>query len=60
MAFKAIDGQDFYFDEEGRLVIVFEEGEIAPNSMGMPTFVIPARVTAPSAAEGGLLEGGEV
>lgn len=60
MAFKAIDGQDFYFDEEGRLVIVFEEGEIAPNNMGMPTFVIPARVTAPSAAEGGLLEGGEV
>ena len=60
MAFKTLHGQDFYFDEEGRLVIVFEEGEIAPNSMGTPTFVIPARVTSPLAAEGGLLQGGEL
>ncbi len=33
--------QNFYIDGEGGLVIVFDEYEVAPGSMGMPEFVIP-------------------
>lgn len=32
--------QNFYIDEQSRLVIVFDEYEVAPGSMGMPEFVI--------------------
>lgn len=56
--FETLDDPNFYIDAEGRLVIVFDEGEIAPNSMGMPVFVIPLVVTQGIAAEGGLLAGG--
>lgn len=60
MAFRSLQDPDFYFDEEGRLVIAFQEGEIAPNNMGTPAFVIPAGVTEPLAAEGSLLTGGNI
>lgn len=41
--FKSIDPeeQDFYINEDGQLVIVFAEYEVAPGSMGTPEFVIP-------------------
>ena len=43
--FTAIDPeQNFYFDGDGRLVLVFDEYTIAPGSMGMPEFTIPADV----------------
>lgn len=32
--------QDFYINEEGKVVIVFEKYEIAPGSMGIQEFVI--------------------
>ena len=38
--------QNFYLDENGAIIIVFDEGEIAPASMGSPHFTIPATVTA--------------
>lgn len=41
--FQSIDpeDQDFYISEEGQLVIVFGEYEVAPGSMGSPEFTIP-------------------
>ena len=36
--------QNFYFNEDGELVLVFDEYTIAPGSMGMPEFTIPADV----------------
>ncbi len=43
--FESIDpDQNFYIDENGRLVIVFAEYEVAPGSMGEPEFVIPTGV----------------
>jgi len=43
--FTAIDPQqNFYFNGEGELVLVFDEYTIAPGSMGMPEFTIPAEV----------------
>ena len=43
--FTAIDPQqNFYFNGEGELVLVFDEYTIAPGSMGMPEFAIPAEV----------------
>lgn len=39
--FKSIDAdQNFYLDEDNQLVILFDEYEVAPGSMGMPHFVI--------------------
>ena len=39
--FKEIDAdQNFYIDGLDRLVIVFDEYEVAPGSMGMPEFAI--------------------
>lgn len=58
-AFDSLDDPNFYIDDEDRLVIVFDEGEIAPHSMGTPTFVIPAVVTDPIASPEGLLAGGD-
>jgi hypothetical protein len=34
--------QNFYFAENGDLVIVFDEYEVAPGSMGCPQFTLPA------------------
>ena len=43
--FSAIDPeQNFYFNGEGELVLVFDEYTVAPGSMGMPEFTIPAEV----------------
>ena len=43
--FTAIDPeQNFYFNGSGELVLVFDEYTIAPGSMGMPEFPIPADV----------------
>ena len=55
--FQAIDAdQNFYLDESGSLVIVFDEYEVAPGSMGMPRFVIDEQaisdILAPQAASG--------
>ena len=36
--------QNFYFDEEGNIVLVFDEYAVATGSMGMPEFTIPASV----------------
>ena len=36
--------QNFYFNESGELVLVFDEYTVAPGSMGMPEFTIPAEV----------------
>lgn len=45
--FQAIaPDQNFYLNAEGALVIVFDEYEVAPGSMGMPEFVIPAAALA--------------
>lgn len=43
--FKAIkENQNFYFNEENELVIVFDEYEVAPGSMGSVEFVIKNEV----------------
>ena len=43
--FSAIDPeQNFYFNGEGELGLVFDEYTAAPGSMGMPEFTIPAEV----------------
>lgn len=41
------DDQDFYIDDEGRLVICFNELEASPMSMGTVEFTIPDKVLAP-------------
>ena len=44
--FTAIDPeQNFYFNEDGALVLVFDEYTVAPGSSGMPEFTIPSSVT---------------
>ena len=43
--FKSIaPDQDFYVNEAGELVLVFEEYTVAPGNMGTPEFVIPTQV----------------
>ncbi len=43
--FKEINAeQNFYFNSNNDLVIVFDEYEVAPGSMGTPEFVIPNSV----------------
>ncbi len=44
-AFTKIDeNENFYIDSFDRLVIVFDEYEVAPGSMGSPEFYIPNRI----------------
>lgn len=39
--FDAIDpNQDFYFDDQGNLVIPFDKYEVAPGSVGSPSFTL--------------------
>ena len=45
----------FYVNAEGELVIVFNEGDVAPMYMGVVEFAIPAEVTA-AIAQPGLLK----
>ena len=43
--FKAIDAdQNFYIDKDGKLVILFEEYEVAPGSIGAPQFTVEPEV----------------
>lgn len=45
--FQQIDkDQNFYINEENDLVIIFDEYEVAPGSMGMPEFVIDKEILA--------------
>ena len=37
---------NFYFDADGQLVIVFDEGEVAPMYMGVQEFTIPTEVVS--------------
>lgn len=37
--------EDFYLTPEGNLVIVFDEYQVAPGSMGCPEFTIPKQMT---------------
>ncbi len=44
--FKGVTGEeDFYFNKDGRLVISFDEYEVAPGYMGAVEFTIPLDVT---------------
>lgn len=38
------ENQNFYINSDGKLVIAFDETEVAPASMGCPEFVIPTEV----------------
>lgn len=43
--FKSISSeQNFYINSQNQLVIVFDEYEVAPGSMGMPEFIIPTAI----------------
>lgn len=43
--FKEIQAdQNFYINNDGQLVIVFDEYEVAPGSMGRPEFTIPTDI----------------
>ncbi len=45
-AFTAISKDvNFYIDSFDRVVIVFDEYEVAPGSMGSPEFIIPKKIT---------------
>ena len=45
--FKAItDETSFYINENGNIVICFNEGDVAPMYMGCVEFVIPKEVAA--------------
>ena len=41
---KISEDQNFYFSDQGELVIVFDEYEVAPGYMGTPEFAIPQEV----------------
>lgn len=50
--FKAIqEDQTFYLDENGNVVISFNEGDVAPMYMGVVTFTIPSEVLKDIRAE---------
>lgn len=43
--FKEIEeDQNFYIDENDKLVIIFDEYEVAPGSMGMPQFTVEPEI----------------
>ena len=51
--FSAVtDDTAFYVNGDQKLVIVFNEGDVAPMYMGAVEFVIPPEVTEPLAREG--------
>ena len=39
--YEIASDQNFYFNQDGDLVIVFDKYEVAPGTMGYPEFVIP-------------------
>ncbi len=48
--------QNFYINDQHQLVIVFDEGAVAPGSMGSVEFIIPTDVIAPILAESSLIQ----
>lgn len=51
--FQSVDKDStFYVNQDGRLVIVFNEGDVAPMFMGVQEFVIPDSVTKDIALPG--------
>lgn len=55
--FSSIDAdQDFYINDENQLVIVFDEYEVAPGSMGEPAFIIPSDLLNGILAEPSILK----
>ncbi len=55
--FKEIsEDVDFYINESGKLVIIFDEYEVAPGYMGVVSFEIPTEVVQPIVKEGYLAE----
>ena len=45
--FEGIDSnQNFYFDKDGNIVLVFDKYEAGPGYMGCPEFTIPAKLFA--------------
>lgn len=55
--FKSIsEDQNFYINDQGRLVIGFDECEVAPGSMGSVEFVIPTDAIAAILAEPSLIQ----
>lgn len=55
--FKSIaKDQNFYINEQGKLVIVFDEYEVAPGSMGVVEFVIPTDTIHAILAEPSLIQ----
>ena len=55
--FKEIsEDVDFCINESGKLVIIFDEYEVAPGYMGVVSFEIPTEVVQPIVKEGYLLE----
>ena len=49
---KISEDVDFYVNQSGKLVIVFDEYEVAPGYMGVVTFEIPTKVVAPMVKDG--------
>lgn len=47
---------DFYINDSGKLVLVFDEYEVAPGYMGVVSFEIPTEVVADIVKEGYLAE----
>ncbi|MDD2234068.1 MAG: DUF3298 domain-containing protein [Desulfitobacteriaceae bacterium] len=43
---KISENQNFYISKEGKLVISFNEYEVAPGSMGIVEFIIPTEIIA--------------
>lgn len=41
---KIKENQNFYFNEEGNMVIVFDEYEVGPGYIGCPEFVMPTEI----------------
>lgn len=44
---KITEEQEYYINEDGLFVIVFETGKVAPEEQGIVEFVIPAEVAVP-------------
>lgn len=44
---KITEEQEYYINEDGLFVIVFETGKVAPKEQGIVEFVIPAEVAVP-------------
>ena len=42
---KISEDQQFYVDRKGRIVIAFNEGDVAPMYMGCVKFTVPKKVT---------------